>query len=210
MTDEPGVDEAAEQVAAYADRYTAYQNGDSDTDPGDPPTRAMHVLARIAGRSDGSPPHGLCPNHPRGVRVRVLDNGDTRRELYCRTCEDFGAAALLRVSVVEPWDVPGVPGATRLRCPISTCLWYWDQPDDSVPTAFQSAPGQPFSVAGFAAAQCREAEAVIRPHLETHTLLDWVQEVSSRRSENAAVAAKLNQARAAAQSVREAFELAGI
>jgi hypothetical protein len=102
--------------------------------------------------------YGLCPNrHPRAARTTAvaggLRAGYTHLDIYCPTCERDGTVGLLTLNDLM----------YRSYCPIEACPWT----HDDVTVMW---PGE-----------APRIEAVVRGHLETHTLLEWVQEVMRLR-----------------------------
>lgn len=65
---------------------------------------------------------------------------------------------------------------TRRECPIDPCKWVWDEPEPELPDI----GADPYTVLR---ARLAGTESVIRAHVETHPLLDWVQEVMRLRGE---------------------------
>lgn len=85
---------------------------------------------------------------------------------------------------------------TRYLCPLN-CGWHHDEtdPDFSDPSAVHPFVGQDWAsgidglVAGLAAGRATVVEAAVKAHLETHPLIEWVQEVARLQRElNIAVA----------------------
>jgi hypothetical protein len=64
----------------------------------------------------------------------------------------------------------------RYACPIGPCKWTWDAPDSELPDLYANP-------SALLAAHFANAEGVLRAHVETHSLLEWVQEVTSLQAE---------------------------
>lgn len=62
----------------------------------------------------------------------------------------------------DPWTTPGRPHATRYVCPLED--WYFDEPTEP----------PHFGIVGYKT-RAKDTEAMIRQHLEEHTLDDWVK-----------------------------------
>lgn len=88
----------------------------------------------------------------------------------------------------------------RLHCPLSSCEWTHDRTPgeathtppggvsplrDGPPATLQEAIAD--AAYAILLADLLEVESVLREHLETHTLLEWVQEVTRLQSEVAAL-----------------------
>jgi hypothetical protein len=95
---------------------------------------------------------------------------------------------------------------TIVSCPIRSCTWT---------SNFTQTPANPVTVApttdiyAILHAVLANHEAVIREHLETHTLLEWVQEVTRLREELEA-AQRENERLHRVDRIREALQDAGI
>lgn len=70
---------------------------------------------------------------------------------------------------------------TRYECPVESCPWNRDDPGPD-PGDCQGETLDAAVRAGMLAYALR-TEAVVRAHLETHSLLEWVQEVMRLRGE---------------------------
>jgi hypothetical protein len=62
----------------------------------------------------------------------------------------------------DPWTTPGRPNATRYVCPLGD--WYYDEPSEP----------PYFGIVGYEA-RVKDTEALIRQHLEEHTLEEWAR-----------------------------------
>ncbi len=73
------------------------------------------------------------------------------------------------------------PPVARYECPIGSCTWTHDTagPDLSEGT------GETIEEAAFSSVRAHllRVESVVRDHLETHSLLEWVQEVMRLRED---------------------------
>lgn len=79
-----------------------------------------------------------------------------------------------------PWP------AVRLYCPLPECSWACDEPPPDPGAAPVPGSGAPDGVAaaigahvtGMLIRQATAAEALVKSHLETHSLLEWVTEIN--------------------------------
>lgn len=69
------------------------------------------------------------------------------------------------------------PPVTRHGCPIGPCPWTWDDPGPSGTVASDD------DITAILLEHAVAAEAIIRGHLETHSMLDWVTEISRLQQE---------------------------
>ena len=85
------------------------------------------------------------------------------------------------VTIASPSGL-GAPGMYRSPplaiCPIESCAWTFEE---NAPTRGEERFFD--SSAELFAEIAKRADDLIRQHLETHTLLEWVQEVTRLRSE---------------------------
>jgi hypothetical protein len=70
-----------------------------------------------------------------------------------------------------------VASGGRSYCPVAGCPWYIDVPESTTAVNRTDVGGLSISATGVATS---EVEAVLRGHLETHDVLDWVRTVQHR------------------------------
>ena len=67
----------------------------------------------------------------------------------------------------------------RYHCMISTCGWYFER--DSMPDSAELERALMFGPADASLDRAARTNAILREHFETHTLEEWVAEVSRER-----------------------------
>ncbi len=70
---------------------------------------------------------------------------------------------------------------TRFLCPILRCYWYHERPAAPDPMALASVFGVGTIAATGAYAQSADTEQAIAEHLDTHSVLEFVQTISEER-----------------------------
>jgi len=63
---------------------------------------------------------------------------------------------------------------TRFECPIGPCPWTWDEPEPELP----GIGADPYALL---ISRATGAESVVKAHLETHALIEWVTELARLR-----------------------------
>lgn len=111
----------------------------------------------------------------------------------------------------------------RLYCPLSFCTWVWDRPllaPAEVPatrtrafwSALAGAPAgdDPFGHSAFThlLAHMLAADAEVEKHLKTHTLLEWLTEVTRLQADAAAATGRLGEIVQHAPAILRSLELA--
>jgi len=87
-----------------------------------------------------------------------------------------------------------MPGFTRYECPLRTCEWHHNEPFPTDILAITLHPdaatlaecnGEYMTAAGLmtARAERQRVEGIIRAHVETHSVEEWMREVQTLRGE---------------------------
>jgi len=73
-------------------------------------------------------------------------------------------------------DTTWQPPLVRLSCPLPDCTWVYDEPSPW-PLMGTAKPDATPDVLAAMFMRSARSEEIVRSHLETHSLLEWVQEI---------------------------------